>query len=391
MKKNLIFIILLFLNGLFICGQDQSFRITHGPYLCEMSETGVTIVWLTNNNALSWVEIAPDDGSHFYGKERPKYYDTYLGRKQAATNLHKVKIENLSPGTKYRYAVFSKEVLLWERDSKIVYGTTIANQAYSKNSLSFRTFSQQDDTVSFIMLNDIHGQAQFMKELCKNIDFESIDLVIFNGDMSSSIHSEEQIFSDFMDAAVDLFAKRVPVAFTRGNHETRGPFADYLMQYFPLKDGKIYRSFNVGDVAFILLDCGEDKPDSDIEYSNLADFDAYRIEQAQWLKQIVQQKSVKDAGNRVVILHMPPGISNWHGNLHLEETLLPILNEAQIDVMLCGHMHKYSYHPPETGKTKFPIIVNSNNTYLRGDIIGGKIRIRMFGTDDNKPVEHFPN
>ena len=70
------------------------------------------------------------------------------------------------------------------------------------------------------MLNDIHGQAQFMKELCKNIDFESIDLVIFNGDMSSSIHSEEQIFSDFMDAAVDLFAKRVPVAFTRGNHET---------------------------------------------------------------------------------------------------------------------------------------------------------------------------
>ncbi len=391
MKKNLIFIILLFINGLFIFGQDQSFRITHGPYLSEMSETGVTIVWITNNNALSWVEIAPDDGSHFYGKERQKYYDTYLGRKQAATNLHKVKIENLSPGTKYRYAVFSKEVLLWERDSKIVYGTTIANQAYSKNSLSFRTFNPQDDTVSFIMLNDIHGQAQFMKELCKNIDFESIDLVIFNGDMSSSIHSEEQIFSDFMDAAVDLFAKRVPVAFTRGNHETRGPFADYLMQYFPLKDEKIYRSFNVGDVAFILLDCGEDKPDSDIEYSNLADFDAYRIEQAQWLKHIVQQKSVKDAGNRVVILHMPPGISNWHGNLHLEETLLPILNEAQIDVMLCGHMHKYSYHPPDTEKTKFPIIVNSNNTYLRGDIIGGKIRIRMFGIDDNKPVEHFPN
>ena len=64
------------------------------------------------------------------------------------------------------------------------------------------------------------------------------------------------------------------------------------MQYFPLKDGKIYRSFNVGDVAFILLGCGEDKPDSDIEYSNLADFDA-RIEQAQWLKQIVQRNLLK--------------------------------------------------------------------------------------------------
>ena len=111
MKRILLLSALLSLYSISVSGQYQPFSITHGPWLCDMSETAVTIVWLTNRNALSWVEIAPDDGSHFYGEERPKYYDTYMGRKQASTMLHKVRVENLSPGKKYRYAVFSREVL----------------------------------------------------------------------------------------------------------------------------------------------------------------------------------------------------------------------------------------------------------------------------------------
>ena len=71
MKKILLLSALLSCYGISVSGQDQPFTIMHGPWLCDMSETGVTIMWLTNRNALSWVEIAPDDGSHFYGKERP--------------------------------------------------------------------------------------------------------------------------------------------------------------------------------------------------------------------------------------------------------------------------------------------------------------------------------
>lgn len=388
MKKYRLLYFLFWIICVSVYGQEQPFRITHGPWLCDMSETGVTVVWLTNKNALAWVEIAPDDGSHFYGKERPKYYDTKHGRKQAATTLHKVRIENLSPGTKYRYAIFSKEVLKWESDARIIYGTTIANTAYSRNSLSFKTFNSSDDTVSFIMFNDIHGRSQFMKDISKDTDFSKIDIVLFNGDMSSSINNEEQIFTDFMDAAIELFAKNVPIGFIRGNHETRGPYADYLMDYFPMKDGKSYGTFNIGKVAFLLLDCGEDKPDSDIEYSGLADFDSYRNEQAEWLKEAVQYKSFREAQNRIVFLHMPPGVSNWHGTLHLEETLLPALNKADIDVVLSGHIHKYSYNPPIAGKTTFPVIVNSNNTLLRGDVINGKIRIQIFGTEGTETIEH---
>jgi len=386
-SKYLFFFIFVLLPGIKGYPQD-GFRITHGPWLTDMSETGVTVMWMTNRNAVSWVELAQADGSNFYGKERPCFYDSRYGRIQASTNLHKVRLENLKQGTAYRYAIFSKEVLNWENDSRIIYGITVANAAYARNALTFRTFSARDDTVSFMMLNDIHGRAQFMKDLCKGADTRSLDMVFFNGDMSSAVNNEEQFLTDFVDASVDLFAKRIPIVFNRGNHETRGPYADFIFNYFPIKEGRVYRTFNVGDVAFLVLDCGEDKPDTDIEYSGLADFDAYREAQAVWLKEAVKSKAFTEARVKIVILHMPPMVSDWHGTLHLDETLLPILNEAGIDVVLSGHTHRYSYNAPVAGKTAFPVIVNSNNAYLRCDVINGKINIKIIGPEGTRPIEH---
>jgi acid phosphatase type 7 len=391
MKKLCLFFIVIF-TGLTLKSQStESFKITHGPFLCDMNETGVTIVWTTNNKALSWVEIAPDDGTNFYGYERPKYYDSKYGRIQANSTLHRVRLNNLKPGTSYRYAIFSKEVLQWQTDSRILYGPTVANNAYARNSLAFKTFSSEDDSVSFLIFNDLHGRAQFMKDLCKNVDFKNIDMVIFNGDMSSAINSEEQIFTDFIDASVQLFASRIPIVFTRGNHETRGTFADYLMDYFPKENGTIYQLLNVGNVAFLLLDCGEDKPDSDIEYSGIADFDAYRVEESVWLKETVQQKKYIDAPVKIAILHMPPMVGNWHGNLHLTETLLPVLNKANVTAMFSGHTHRYSFSPAQPGIINFPVLVNSNNAFVKCDIINGKVKAVIVTADGNKPQEILLN
>lgn len=390
MKKLIsafILIIVFTLNGY----SQENIKITHGPYLCDMSETGVTIVWTTNNMAKSWVEVAPDDGTNFYSYERPKYFDTKNGRIQAANTLHKVRISNLKPGTSYRYAVFSQEVVLWEPNKRVLYGSIVANAAYSRNSLSFRTFSNEDDSVSFLVFNDLHGRSQFMKDVSKGIDFRKIDMVIFNGDMSSSLNSEEQLFTDFIDASVEIFASRVPILFTRGNHETRGTFADYLMDYFPKESDNIYQLVNVGNVTFLMLDCGEDKPDSDIEYSGLADFDSYRIAEAEWLREVVKSKNYLESNVKIAILHMPPMEGNWHGNIHLRETLLPVLNEANVTAMFSGHTHRYSYNKPEAGKINFPVLVNSNNAVIKCDIINGKVKASIITADGNKPSELLLN
>lgn len=117
------------------------------------------------------------------------------------------------------------------------------------------------------MLNDIHGKADVLTRLCKRVDFSELGFVAFNGDMSSSVESGEQLFKDYLDASAALFAAGTPILFTRGNHETRGVFADSLGDYFPGRDGRFYGIYRYGDVCILLLDCGEDKPDDHAEYN----------------------------------------------------------------------------------------------------------------------------
>lgn len=40
---------------------QEQIKIKHGPYLQNLKETEVTIVWLSDKPSIGWVEIAPDD------------------------------------------------------------------------------------------------------------------------------------------------------------------------------------------------------------------------------------------------------------------------------------------------------------------------------------------
>lgn len=187
------------------------------------------------------------------------------------------------------------------------------------------------------------------------------------------------------------FAAGTPILFTRGNHETRGVFADSLGDYFPGRDGRFYGIYRYGDVCILLLDCGEDKPDDHAEYNGLADYDAYRAEECAWLKKAVRSEEFLTASARIVLLHIPPAAGAWHGSVHLNELFVPVLNEAGIDLMLCGHDHRYSFHPAGERDAKFPIVVNDNRSCVRCDVADSLIRVRIAGPRDKTVHTHeFP-
>jgi hypothetical protein len=127
------------------------------------------------------------------------------------------------------------------------------------------------------------------------------------------------------------------------------------------------------------LDGGEDKPDSCLEYYETAVYDQYRKEEAEWLKGVVESEECKRAKYRVVVMHMPPigGKNMWHGPKHAGECFFPILNNANITVMLSGHTHRYSYNKPEETGAEFPILVNSNSTALKANIDANGIKISI--------------
>lgn len=369
----------------------QELRITHGPYLCDMTHDGVTVVWTTSKPALSWVEASPADSLNAPALRQARYYQTVAGRKLACRTLHAVRVRGLQSGTDYRYRIFSQEVQSWPDVNNVTYGKTLDADASRRRAYEFRTFPQAGSGCSFIVLNDIHGKADYMTRLCKSLDFSKLGFVAFNGDMSSSVESGEQLFKAYLDASVSLFATRTPILFTRGNHETRGVFADSLGDYFPGQDGRFYGIYRYGDVCILLLDCGEDKTDDHAEYNGLADYDAYRIEECEWLKKAVRSDEFFSASARIVLLHIPPMAEAWHGSVHLNELFVPVLNEAGIDLMLCGHDHAYSFRPAGEQGTRFPIVVNDNKSYIRCDVADSLIRVQVVGLREKVAhVHEFP-
>lgn len=350
----------LFLSISMSLVSQSRFSITHGPYLQGLTENEVTVVWTTNKKAISWVELAPDDETHFYRKPRPQFFSESHGFK-VIDSVHMVRLRNLKPNTTYRYRIYSQEVLGHE-GYHVAYGRTVASNVYSVAPLKFTTNNPQKEEISFLVLNDIHGNDELMDSLLIGTRWDKTDLVFFNGDMTNDLRSEKRLFDDFLDKAVTLFAKETPFYYARGNHETRGNFAITFPRYFPTPTGQLYYMFRQGPVCFIVLDCGEDKPDTDIEYCGIAAFDNYRNEQAQWLKEIIQNDKFKQSPFRVVIAHIPP-FGNWHGEYEVLDKFVPILNKAQINLMICGHLHTYIYRE-RNDTVNFPILVNHNREMI---------------------------
>lgn len=381
-EKNLLLLCVLLLSVSVYA--QEGIKLAHGPYLQNMGPDEVTIVWLSDKPSVGWVELAPDDGSNFYATERPRFFDAKNGVKNTST-IHTVKLKGLNPGTNYRYRVFAQEVLS-HIGHKIVYGDYAATNVYSKKPLVFRTSDPANQTISFAMVNDIHGNNGLLENLVSKCDLKKTDFIIFNGDMVSVFNEENHIFNGFMDKATALFASEIPMYYTRGNHETRGAFATEFQRYFSPKEENIYYTFRQGPVCFVILDTGEDKPDSDIEYAGITVYDAYRSEQAEWLRQVLNSKEYKEAPFKVIVAHIPP-IGGWHGNLEVENKFMPLLREARPDLMLCGHLHRF-VHQEATEETPFPIVVNSNTAVLKVSANSKELNVQVIDTE-GKVLDRF--
>jgi predicted phosphodiesterase len=364
---------------LFAVAQEK-ISISHGPYLQNLGADEVTIVWTTNRSAVSWVETAPIDSTHFYLTERPKTFAVKNGIKLEGY-VHAVKLRGLQPGATYRYRVFSQEVLGRDRH-EITYGKVASTTAY--RPFTFTTLNPNKAALSFVMVNDIHGRSEALDTMLNLTKAGEADLVFFNGDMVSSMTDEDDLFRGFMDVGVKAFASNVPMYYARGNHETRGVFAPRFQDYFSPLSPELYYLVRQGPVCFVVLDCGEDKPDTDIEYSGITDYDAYRSLQAVWLKGAVTSKEFTEAPFKVVVCHMPPE-RDWHGEAEILNKFVPILNEAGIDLMLCGHLHRH-YKRPANSRIRFPVLINSNKAAVRASVTAKELRLEVLDMQ-GKPVD----
>ncbi|HIV60460.1 phosphoesterase [Alistipes sp. dk3620] len=375
--KKIVFCFLGLLAVLYTASA-QSYTFNHGPYLQELSEHAVTFVFTTSDKGFSWVEVKPDGG------EAERHYTVRNGLRDAYNTFNVIRVENLRPDTRYQYRLCSKQIADFQ-PYKVTFGDSIVSP--------WRRFSTPDPKAtacSFIALSDMHQQPDKLGRLLNQAGVGSADMIFYVGDMMNYYDNEETPFRSFIDKSVELFASEKPFVLVRGNHETRGNMAREYARYVPKSSGKYYGAYRVGDIMFIVFDCGEDKPDDFWVYAGLTDFDGYRTEQAAWFGELIRSKAYKSAKWRIVMNHFPP-LSHMesdnperHGIQDITDKFLPLYNQAKIDLMISGHTHAYEFMSPDKyDRLTFPVIVNSTESVARIDIDGRTLKAKVTDTGGN--------
>lgn len=323
------------------------------PYLQNPVGNGITVAWLTHVPVYSWVEYGTDP------KNLKRAHTVVDGQVISNNFIHKIRLENLTPGIPYYYRVCSKEITLYQAYYK-EFGETAESE--------IQTFTLPSDKTSdftVLVFNDLHKQHATLDALCEQVKDVKYDFVIFNGDVIDDPKNEQQAVTSLSYYNNKVGADRIPVFYLRGNHEIRNAYSIQLRELFDYVGDKTYGAFNWGDTRFVLLDCGEDKADSSPVFYGLNDFAKLLNDQTGFLKKEFASKEFKKAEKRILVHHVPlfgknkgsytPGLQLW-GDM---------LAKAPLHISINAHTHEFEYLPQGKDGNHYPVVIGGG--YSKAD------------------------
>ena len=296
--------------------------------------------------------------------------------------IHRIPVANLDPNIPHHYQIEASEVIQLERkDSQ--FGPKEKSPVFSLKGSQ----SNQAET-SFIVFNDIHETPTSFAELRKLSTINEPEFYVLNGDMVSSMKSEDHFITNVLAPMALLTESSIPVIYSRGNHETWSGHARQITDYMRGVDHPFYYGFRQGPVYMLIMDSGETRSDEDAANWGLIEFDAYRSKQADWLKEELAKPACRDAKYRIVVTHIPPFYAGkeLHAATQYFKEWGDLLNAANISLMLCGHTHKPGIHPSVPGKHNFPIVIGGgpkpgNRTVIQVQANSAKLNLSLIRDD----------
>lgn len=293
------------------------------------------------------------------------------------------------------------------------YQRVISRQAYTclKGPLNQKTFAfrpvPEKDPINIYALSDTHGIRQAAIEAASFFG-DDLDLLILNGDISSSCMTEDEAMLPY-DIAYGVTGGSVPCIITRGNHDLRGKLSEELHEWLPAKNGRTYYPVSLGPLLLLVLDCGEDKNDDHREYGGTAAFHAMRLEETEFLHRYALNRDdhlAQEINCKLVVSHIPVsyrdhGSSKGEFPFDIENEIysewVDILNSSfRPDLYIAGHLHRSELWQPDSPKNErkleCPILIAGVPVHGRQpDCIGAALtitdkEITIRRTDKNKSV-----
>jgi predicted phosphodiesterase len=352
------------------------------PVLQNPGPRGVNVVWAVNQPATGWVEYGetPELGRR---ADAPVY-----GLNPYGSRFFNVRLAGLTPNETVYYRVAAAPVR-FKSAYKIERGEAVLGPVYR-----WTPRDEKAERASFAVINDTHERAETLAALTRQLAERPADLTIWNGDVFNDVRDEEQIVAQVLRPAGAAYAAERPVLFTSGNHDVRGVAARELSKAIsPWSDEEpLGHCFAVrqGPLALVGLDTGEDKPDRHPVFAGLANFEAYREAQRDWLAAALRRPEIASAPYLVTFCHIPLwGLPGHNGGDTLQgfafyckqaqQLWHPLLAEAGAQLLISGHMHHFRYDAPSADRPYGQIVGGGPQleraTLIRGRADGSQLEV----------------
>ncbi len=313
------------------------------PYLQDLQPSSVDVMFQTRVVAHCWVEYGTDT-LHL------KRARTLLDGQEVCYDIeNRIRLDSLEPGQRYYYRVCAQEIVNYQSYSK-TFGETARTPFYS-----FRMPAASDKDFTAVIFNDLHENREVMAAFGKLLRGMKYDFAMFNGDCLTEPANREQAMHNIAEACRMVDAANHLTFFIRGNHEIRNAYSAGMHSLIGYQEGKTYGAFSWGDTRFVMLDCGEDKPDDHWVYYGLNDFTGLRREQVDFLRQELKSKAFKKADRRILINHIPI----WNNSdkfAPCTELWAPLLKKASFDLNVCAHVHSYGFWTAGAEDNPCPVV-----------------------------------
>lgn len=344
----------------------SAYKITSEPMVID-NGSEYSIVFSTSDEGIAWAEYT------YEGKEY-KVFDSTGGRNNGDSKIHSVAIP-------YKHL----------RNNSYRIGSTRVIEEFSYGSRTGKTvtsaeynFTYNDsENQTWLVTSDWHTMLDTAYTAINNLN-SAYDGVILLGDASPGVDFEQQVVTNTVQFGGRVSEGTRPVLYVRGNHETRGAYAKDLPAALGIE--QFYYTADIGPYSFVVLDSGEDKDDSHVEYGGMNDYNTYRADMIEWLKDVeLKNKRVIALSHSWKISDVEPELSaaGWAE-----------LDRLNTRLLLSGHEHTCRFlgekegYEKETAE-KYPDIIGyvdggkQNENYIASLLTLSKDGFEIKAVDNN--------
>jgi hypothetical protein len=356
----------------------------------------VVVSWHTTD-PVSNPRVMAGTSTAGFGRSVPAETRTYRDAKsKTEVRVHHARLDNLAPDTDYVYAAV--------HDGTNPELGAVRTAPSGRSPLRFTSFGDQATPTLGRLNKKSYGSDNLGSPAAGDITtaIEKISPLfnLVNGDLcyANLAHDRIRTWSDWFDNNTRS-ARYRPWMPAAGNHENElgnGPIGYAAYQtYFALPDvgsdgelGGLWYSFTAGSVRIISLNnddvCFQDGGNSYVRgYSGGA--------QKRWLeKELAHARADKRVDWVIVCMHQTAISTADHTNgadLGVRQEWLPLFDQYQVDLVVCGHEHHYERSHPLRGaqdtETRTPIPVADHSDVI--DTTTGTVHVVIGGGGTSSP------